>query len=193
MKRTQRGDDLKRAVAVAPAPLARDLDRCLVGFRAGVAEEDTRWKRELHQPARQLDLRFRVVEVGRVDERLGLACHGRRHLRVGVAEQVDGDAGDQVEVLVAGVVVDEAALPANERNREPAAGLHEVLVSELGRAHGSPTASIKDASLFTHPLPPTHPIWGIFVRAPEYGGAGIPTTLLVNALTASPSCPCRPR
>src|SRR5260370_14988562 len=110
---------------------------------------------------------------------------------MGVAEQVDGDAGDQVEVLVAGVVVDEAALPANERHREPAAGLHEVLVSELGRAHNSPPAFNKDASLLTHPLPPTHPTGELFVWRPAFHRTPLPTAQPANSVTPSPSVPLR--
>ncbi len=71
-----------------------------------------------------------------MDEGLGLQSDCAGDLRVGVAQQIDRDPGDQVEVFVAGVVIDEAALAAHECDRQTPADLHEVPVGELGRAHG---------------------------------------------------------
>src|SRR4029077_14350859 len=81
----------------------------------------------------QLDLRLREVEVRGVNELARLPAQGRDDVRVRVAEQIDGDAGDQIEVLAAGLVVDQASSTADERDRQPAPGLHEVPVGELRR------------------------------------------------------------
>src|SRR5216684_1225885 len=128
VERAERRDDRVRAVAIAGAPLACDLDRGLVGLGAGVAQEDARREREL-------DLGLGVVEVGRVDEGLRLRGQRGRDLRVRVAEKVDCNAGDEVEVFVAGVVVDEAAAPAHEGDLQAPTRLHQVPVRELGGAH----------------------------------------------------------
>ena len=55
-----------------------------------------------------------------------------RDVGVGVAQEVDRDPGHQVEVLLAVLVVEQAALAAHEGDRQPPAGLHEVLLGELG-------------------------------------------------------------
>ncbi len=66
-----------------------------------------------------------------MDQRARLRGHGGDDLRVRVAKQVDGDAGDQVEVLATRVVVDQAALAADERDRQAATRLHQVALGEL--------------------------------------------------------------
>src|SRR5260370_27214368 len=163
MERAEGSDDLVRAGAIARSPLARDLDRGLVGLGARVAEKDARRKRKLDQAARELDLRLREVEVRRVDEGPGLCGDCAGDLWVGVTEQVDRDPGDQVEVFVAGVVEDKAALSAYERDRQAPAHLHQILVGELGRVHDwhGREAVLKGRVLFfIRPLTPTRPFWG---------------------------------
>src|SRR5207302_9968058 len=94
-----RGDELERAVAVAWAPFAGQLDGRFIRFGARVAEEDARGERELDQAPRQVDLRLREIEIGRVDQRAALCADRADHVRMRVPEQVDRDSCDEVEIL----------------------------------------------------------------------------------------------
>src|SRR5207253_1844253 len=55
VKRTGGGDHLEGAVAILGPPLARKLDRRLVGFGSGVTEEDARRERQLNEATGELD------------------------------------------------------------------------------------------------------------------------------------------
>ena len=101
VKRPGGGDDLERATSVPGAPLARQLDRRLVGFGAGVAEEDARGKRQLDEPPRQLDLRLGEVQVRGVDQLGRLPRHGGHDVGMRMTEEVDRDSRDEVEVPAA--------------------------------------------------------------------------------------------
>ncbi len=63
VKRARRADDLESAFAIPRAPFPRELDRGFIRLSAGVAEEDSRWKRQLDEAASQLDLGLGEVEV----------------------------------------------------------------------------------------------------------------------------------
>ena len=97
VKRPGGGDDLERATSVPGTPLARQLDRRLVGFGAGVAEEDARGKRQLDEPPRQLDLRLCEVQVRGVDQIGRLPRHGGHDVGMRMTEEVDRDSRDEVE------------------------------------------------------------------------------------------------
>jgi hypothetical protein len=86
------------------APLAGELDRALVGLRAGVAEEDALETRVGDQHLGQAE--SRLVEVGRTrgDEAAGLGLERVDHHRGTVAERVDGPALDEVEIPLPGVI-----------------------------------------------------------------------------------------
>src|SRR5215212_7355414 len=59
--------------------------------------------------------------------------------RVAMAERVDRDAGDEVEVLVALVVPQPRALASHELDRQPGVGAHHVVAVEcleLRERHG---------------------------------------------------------
>lgn len=80
--------------------LAGKLDGCLVGLRAGVAEEGPRGPgfRCFHHLLRQACLRGGVVEVGNVRELSGLLPDGCEPRGMPVPEGVDSDPGGEVEV-----------------------------------------------------------------------------------------------
>ena len=79
----------------------RQLDGRLVGLGAAVAEEhpvgEGMVAEQLGQPGLGLD----VIEVGDVDQGPHLLRHRLGHGRVAVAETVDGNAGDEVQILLA--------------------------------------------------------------------------------------------
>src|SRR6185369_5313071 len=93
-------DDLGTLDALVVAELARDLERRLVGFEARVAEERVAEPRELAQLGRQLFLERDQVVVRAVDELADLVVERRNELRMRVAERVDGDAAERVEVFL---------------------------------------------------------------------------------------------
>src|SRR4029077_433036 len=79
--------------------------------------------------------RLREVQVRRVDELRALAAQRGDDVGVGVPEEVDRDARDEVEVFAAGVVVHHAAPATHEGDGQAATGLHEVALGEVGRVH----------------------------------------------------------
>ena len=120
-------DDFVRAVLADAAPLARQLERALVRLGARVREEDAVHRRVVDQHLRELDLRLAVEDVGAVDQLAGLLADRLHQSRIGVAEDVGRDPGDEVEVLLAVDVPHAGALAAHERDRQPPGGLHVEL------------------------------------------------------------------
>ena len=94
--------------------LARELDRGLVGFRAGVAEEHPVRERRLAQLLREAHHRLREVEIADVPEPAGLLGQRFGELRVSVAERRHADPGTHVDVLVAVEVPETRTLAAVE-------------------------------------------------------------------------------
>jgi hypothetical protein len=105
---------------------ARQLDRCLVGLGTGIAEEGAVHAGQCAEPVGQGFLQGNPVQVRGMDQSPGLLAQGARQLRVGMAQTVDGDAGDGIEVLVALFVVEPDALAARKGNGLTGVGLHEV-------------------------------------------------------------------
>ncbi len=107
MERLLRGDDL----GAAGEPC--DLERGLVGFGAGVAEERaTRVSPESEKLFGEVEDGLRRVQVRHVPELVELRGDGFDDGRVAVAEAVDGDAAEQIEVLLAVASVRTAPSPA---------------------------------------------------------------------------------
>ena len=128
------GDD----VGAAGAP--GELERGLVGLGAGVGEEDLAGGAPpSSDPSRRsasAHLRLGGEEVRDVAEGLQLGGDRLDQRRVGVAEGVHGDAAEQVEVLLAGVVPDVGALAPGEHQLRRAEGVHQRLgVARLEVAH----------------------------------------------------------
>ena len=103
-----------------------DLEGGLVGLGTGVREEDLRARgNELLQPGREVeDLRV-GEDVRGVAQGRDLLGHGLDDGRVGVAEGVDGDAGEEVDVLPALSVGDPAAGTGDQLDRRGAVGRHD--------------------------------------------------------------------
>ena len=106
-----------------PRPLARELERGLVRLRPRVAEEDTIGERAGHQLLGQPLARLRAIEVGHMNQPGGERALDRPadHGMI-VAEGVDPDPGDEVQVTRA-VLCDELhAFPPDEHGTDP--GIH---------------------------------------------------------------------
>ncbi len=99
-------------------PFPGGLDGALVRLRAGVAEEDLLHAGLFAQQLRELRARLGVVKVRDMLQRPELLCDGRHPLLVGYAEDIDGDASGQVDVLLAVLVPDERALALHDRDGE---------------------------------------------------------------------------
>jgi hypothetical protein len=84
--------------------LARQLQRRFVGFGAGVAEEGAVGEGGFGQGQAQAQHRLVGVAVTQVPQGVGLARQRVDHDRVAVAEAGDGDAGGEIEVMLAFLV-----------------------------------------------------------------------------------------
>ena len=127
------------------AGAAGQLEGGLVGLRAGVAEEDARVvapAEEGDQALGERHLRLGGEEVGDVAEGRELGRHRLHQRGVRVAEGVDGDAGQQVDVLLAVGVPDVGALSPHEGEGRRTEGVHDRAgVAVLDGAHdASPVA-----------------------------------------------------
>ncbi len=80
---------------------ARQLQRAFPGFGAGVGEEDAIQAGALGEPQRKLRLALVIEEVRGVDERAALLGDGLLDRRMAVAERVDADAAEQIEIALA--------------------------------------------------------------------------------------------
>ena len=98
-------DGLRLGFAVLVAEEAHELERAFVRFRSRVAEEHLLHARQRAQAVGELFLLGHPVDVRGVDQPADLVAQRRDQLRVRVAEAVDRDAGERVEILLAGRVV----------------------------------------------------------------------------------------
>src|SRR5207245_4996371 len=107
-----------------------------------------------HSPYRSLHVRysFRVVETvefGGVDQTRALLGDRPREFRVAVAERVDRDSGEGIEVLLAGFVPHPHALAAGKGDRNPAVCVHrmkhEITRQCLRRSEGLAPKSLWNA------------------------------------------------
>ncbi len=100
MERIFHGDD-GAAAAQAVGVFAGDLDGPFHRFGAAVGEENAIDARQLHQPLRQLDLRFADEEVGDVDQLFSLFLDGFHYPGMAVAQVIDRNAGQGIQVFPA--------------------------------------------------------------------------------------------
>ncbi|EWS53574.1 hypothetical protein X551_03632 [Methylibium sp. T29] len=132
-------DDLRAVDALVVTELARDLQRGLVGLQPGAAEKGIGQPAQIAQPGGELLLQRRLVVVRAVDQLADLVGQRRHQPRVGVAQGVDGDPAQRVEVLAAFGVPHAAALAMRQRERQAAVGVHHVggrrRLRDFGRVH----------------------------------------------------------
>ena len=107
-----RDDDEALGMAVILGVLAGELDLAFVGLGAGVGKEDLIKAAVLDDELRGLDGGLIVEVVGAVEDGLRTLLQALDDGGMAVAETVDGDAADEIEVLVAVLVEDVDALAA---------------------------------------------------------------------------------
>ena len=88
---------------IAAAELQRTLDRLC----AAVAEEDPiRPRCMIDQRLRQFDRRTRVVQVRQMDQSIGVFPDGARNVGIAVAERVDRNTGDTIQIATTFTIVE---------------------------------------------------------------------------------------
>src|SRR5215210_7634822 len=88
-------------VAACPSPAASKLERAFVRLRAGITEECSRRER-LVDESRGESLAGRCgVEVRDVDQAVGRGMQRGAEAFIAVAERVDGDSADEIQVALA--------------------------------------------------------------------------------------------
>ena len=95
---TRQRSGLPETIVIAP----RGLDGGFARLGAGIAEEHLVGERRGDEPLGQPLLPLDAIEVGRVPELAGLLGQRRDEARMRVPQHVDGDAGGEIEVAVAG-------------------------------------------------------------------------------------------
>jgi hypothetical protein len=130
VERVLHGDDFE--AAVERAPLAGELEEGFVGFGAGVAEKDLAAEGQAGEAFGEAGLDGIVEEVRAVHQGGGLVLDGGDDGGVAVAGVADGDAGHEVEILLAGVVPDGDAGAAHEGDARRIGGHDELLVEVPG-------------------------------------------------------------
>ncbi len=113
--------------AVMPVQ-ARDLDRALVGLRTRVGEERVVHPGERADLFREPLLLRHAEEVRGVDELGRLVAQRTHQRRVGVAQPVDRDAREGVQVLLALGIPEPRALAAREGDGLRGVCLHQVAI-----------------------------------------------------------------
>ena len=165
-------------VGAAGAP--GQLERRLVGLGAGVGEEHLARPPRVEQREQLLgqpDLRLGGEEVRDVAERLELRRHRRDQGRVPVAERVDRDAAEEVDVLLAVGVPDVGALAADQRQLGRPEGVHQAARTAAYRSWSHDASSCAARALR--------------VLVSTSGSTWVPTPSLVNS-SSSTACGSRP-
>src|ERR1700733_2777299 len=123
--------------------LARELDRRLVGLRAGVAEKDLAAEAALRKPLRQPHCGLCVKQVGDVHQRSDLLAHCRHHPRGTMTKICHTNSPQEVEVLLAVLVVEPRSLSPHELHREARVGAdHATALYLLQLSDGHVPATI---------------------------------------------------
>ena len=133
-------DDLVFGRVQGAAVRVDHLERALHGLGAGVGEEAALQAAHFREAFGQEALVAVVVEVGRVDQQAGLFADNLHQPRMGVAQGVDPDTGDKVEITLPGEVVEVGAFAARQHQGITGIILEKVFLFQvhdgLGRVIG---------------------------------------------------------
>jgi len=128
VERLQSADDLVALLLQdAPGIEAGQLDRPFISLRTAVGEENLHAAGQFGQLGGQLHLRDVVIDIGTVHQLGRLPADGFHHARVAVADPVDGDAGEKVQVLLAILIPNPSPAGSLAHQRHAAIGLYHVL------------------------------------------------------------------
>ena len=110
------GSDLLSFTAKQPGIGAREFHCALPCFGAGVGEEDAIEAGTLSQAQREFRLTFVIEEVRRVDKLAALFGDGFFDHGMAIAEGVDADSAEQVQIAIAFFVDDVNASPTDKED-----------------------------------------------------------------------------
>ena len=119
-------DDGRRLDALLVTVVACQLDGGFVGLTAGIAEKHFLHARTLAQLVGQCFLAGHPVKVGGVQHATGLLGDGRHQSRMGMAQRIDGDPGECVQVFPALGIRDPAPAAVAECHRQTGVGIHDM-------------------------------------------------------------------
>src|SRR5438128_12633857 len=114
--------------AVAP----RQLDGRFIGFGAAVTKKHAIRKRMAAKLTRQLGLRQNMIEIGNVDQLARLLLDGAHDGRMAMAQAVNRDSGEKVEVFFSIRVLHPSPLATHQSPRLATLGVSDILVGKLG-------------------------------------------------------------
>jgi hypothetical protein len=163
--------DLGLLDALVMAELARQLERGFVGLQAAGAEEDLVQPRALAQHGGQSLGVGRVVVVAGVDQLGDLLLQRGNQLGVGVAQGVDRDAAECIQVFLAVDVPDAAAVTVRERDRQAAVGVHDMRFDRSSVGHGEISKNVKnEVSVLGGPDPGNDRVASVGILGPVLAG-----------------------
>src|SRR5882762_4620520 len=140
VKRVLHGEDavlgrgLIRRVRGRAGAEAGEFQSAVGSFGAAVGEEDAAHAGDFGELARERALVGVVIEIAEVDGARGFTADGFYYARVGVAESVDGDAAEEVEIFFAGGVMHVRAAAVGEDDGLALVGWQEKLFG-IAEAH----------------------------------------------------------
>ncbi len=119
--------------------LTGNFNRALVGLRAAVAEENAVHGAGPDQFFGQFGDRGGVIIARRVHQRCRLFLNRLHQTGMAVAEGIDGDAGEKVQVVFPGSIPDAHALTANQCHGQTGVDVEQIVVVQppyFGLVHG---------------------------------------------------------
>ena len=122
----QRDDRIASVAVFVVRIFAGRLDGAFVRFCAGVGKEDLFHARLFAEHFCQDDLGLRVKYVGNMAQLVELGRHGVFPDVVADAEDVDGDAGAEVDILLAVDVVQDGALAVIQHGVHPVVYVYDI-------------------------------------------------------------------
>ena len=126
VKSAAEGDDAPALRIAGDIVIAtRRLDRGFARLGAGIAEEHLVGERHADEPLGQALLPLDAIEIGRVPQLAGLLGQRRDEAWMRVPQHVDGDAGGEVEIAVAGSRDQPGALAPLENEVLAPIGAHD--------------------------------------------------------------------
>src|SRR3954468_20166578 len=117
-----------------------DLECDLVGLGSGVAQEHSAFgAQQAHQRLGQRDAWFGGIEVRGVAQGVHLGGDGIDDGGMAVAQNIDRDAAEEVDVRLAVLVGDHGAVPADQRDGRRAVVVHHHAFPALCKRHAFTT------------------------------------------------------